>query len=471
MSLVLCVVSAVQTGETRRVEVEDAGALELGRAVQYALDRNRSLARSAQTVRGQQIGLRSARSTFSLRVRPDAAIGVSDSEETWQYGLAASRRFSWGTDIELGVGAASTDVDGETTDDASVTVSLEQPLFRNFGRLVQLEGVNDAQSGLRAALRSYERQKADTVVQVVDAFETIIRLVRQIEVDETAVERMGKLYRLTKARERQGRATRVDLLRVDLQRGQAEASLENSRERLFSARREFAELLGFPPETDFDLARPPVLQIPESLLENAVPIAFSNRLDYAQALDDYQGSQRDVRIAQRRRYPDLSLLGRYARLGEGDGFSEAFGLREEEWSVGLALGSEINFASDRAAIELAESSSASCRDTIGILEFVIAREVQQQLTAFRRAKLDLEISRRNVKLARDRTTLARRLFSAGRGDNFSVTDAEEALVKAEDSFLTSRADASVSSYRLLQTLGVLVEHPEELKPTQIKLES
>ena len=120
----------------------------------------------------------------------------------------------------------------------------------------------------------------------------------------------------------------------------------------------------------------------------------------------------------------------------------------------------------RAAV----NARTSTPDTVRILELVIAREVQQQLTAYRRAGLDLEIAGRNVKLARDRTELARRLFRAGRGDNFSATDAEEALVIAEDSFLTSKANASISSYRLLQTMGVLLEHPNELKPTQVGME-
>jgi outer membrane protein TolC len=319
---------------------------------------------------------------------------------------------------------------------------------------------------LRAVLRSYEQQKADTVVQVVTSFETIVRLFSQIEVDEASVARMTKLYRLTKARERQGRSTRVDSLRVELQRGQAEAALAASRERLFSTQREFAELLGAPPETDFELDPPPQLTLPPKLLDNAIQIAFSNRLDFAQAIDDYEQSRRDIRIARRRRYPDLSLVARYVRAGEGEDFSDAIGLDEDEWSVGLGLGKEINPASDRAAIEQARSSSAAFGETVRIVELLIAREAQQQLTAYRRAQVDLKIAERNVDLARKRTELSRRLFGAGRGDNFSVTDAEQALVAAEDSYLSSRANASISSYRLLRTMGILLDHPDELKPTQ-----
>ena len=52
----------------------------------------------------------------------------------------------------------------------------------------------------------------------------------------------------------------------------------------------------------------------------------------------------------------------------------------------------------------------------------------------------------------------------GRADNFTVADAENGLLGAENDLLTARAALSVSTYRLLRTLGTLIESPEDLKP-------
>jgi outer membrane protein TolC len=106
----------------------------------------------------------------------------------------------------------------------------------------------------------------------------------------------------------------------------------------------------------------------------------------------------------------------------------------------------------------------SGRETIRIRELAIAREVQQRLSALQLARSERIIAERNFKLASDRARLARRLFERGRGDNFSVTDAEEALQDAENKRLGARAEASISGYELLHGLGMLVEVPADLKP-------
>lgn len=443
--------------------------LDLPAAVELALSRNLDLARTAQSVRGQRIGVAAAKADFAPRLRPDTYATVTDANSSWQYGVAAARKLRWGTDVELGVRAGGVD-DDETdgTRKAALRVGLHQPLFRNFGSLVNLEGVADATSALKAARRSYEQQKADLIVQVAESFETVIRLERQINFDRQAVARMERVLRLTRAREKQGRSTRVDTLRVELQKGQAEGRLASSREALSSAQSDFAELLGFRPEIDFKLVPPPLLELEAPAVEVATAIAFSNRMDYAQALQDYEDSGRNVRIARRRRYPDIVLTGLFERQGEGERFSDASKLDENAWTVGLTVGSEFSPLADRVALDRAETDRVGVGQNIRILELAIARQVQQQLIAYRRAQNDRVIAERNARLAASRARLARRLFDIGRGDSFAVTDAEDALIQADIEDRSARSNASISAYRLLRTLGTLVEHPADLRPPPLE---
>ena len=91
----------------------------------------------------------------------------------------------------------------------------------------------------------------------------------------------------------------------------------------------------------------------------------------------------------------------------------------------------------------------------------------QRLLNYRRAHAELGILERNLDHAAARLQLAQRLFEAGRGDNFSVTDAEQAFLDAESRLLTGRSDATLSGYQLLQSLGTLTETPDSLKPQRI----
>lgn len=441
-----------------------AGRLDLPTALNHALDHNRALARSALNLRGGELAVAGAQSAFGLRIQPDGSAGSSQAEDTYQYGLAVGRKFLPGTDVEVGARMTHAEDDsGERSRRSSLRVDLTQPLFRNFGALVQGEDLLRSRLQVRAARRDYEQQKTDLLLDVVESFEGLIRLQRQIASDESAFTRMDKLYRLTQARERQGRATRVDTLRVELRRGQALARLEGSREDYSSKQRDFAELLGYPPDTSFDLEPPPLLDVEVPGPEDALRIALSNRLDYAQALQDREDSARGLRIARRGLRPDLSLNARYERRGDSR-FSDNAGYDEDVWSVGLSGDTELNQAAERARMGQAALNLEASRETIRIREMSIAREVQQTITAYRRALGDLKIAERNHRLAQSRARLARRLFELGRGDNFSVTDAEESLTEAGDQVYAARANASISGYRLLRTMGTLVQYPDDLKP-------
>lgn len=441
--------------------------LDLEQAIDRALARNRDLARSALGVRSTALGIDSARAGFRLRLQPAGRASTDQGGSTVQAGLTAARTFLPGTELSVGGQQTEQEDDAGGTDRRTVLRgNLEQPLFRDFGLLVNREPITRAEQQLRSARRGWEQDRADLVVQVVQTFENLIKLRQQIVSDQASFQRMDKLYRLTVARERQGRASRVDTLRVELNRGQAQSRLESDQERYATTRREFAELLGDPPDTEYALTAPPLLELNLPDPGSAVATALSNRLDYAQALQDFQDAVRGVRLAEKNLQPALRLVTRYERIEDSNAGA---GFDEDQWSVGLAGDTELTRAAERARLGQASLGREAAAESVHIRELAIAREVQQLLAAYQRARSELGIADRNYKLAGDRARLARRLFERGRGDNFSVTDAEEALQDADNRRLSARAEASITGYQLLRGMGMLVEAPADLKPDQSKI--
>jgi outer membrane protein TolC len=436
-----------------------AEPLDIAEALNRALAQNRSLAQRALALRGAEFALAAARAEFEFSLRPDAAAERAHDGDRYRYGIVVGKKWLPGAEVEAGPRVEWSETEAGSNQRASWRVDVRQPLFRNFGSLIHGESVTQARQRALRARREYELQKADLALRVVDLFESLIRLERQIAADEASLQRLDKLYRLTRARERQGRATRVDTLRVEFQRGEAVSRLETARERLSSQRRDFAELLGEPPDAVFALEPPPPLDLELPPLEEAVRIALENRLDYAQALQDYADAERAERIARRGLLPDLALVARAETFddAQGDG-------RENLWSISLAGNTDLNRARERARLGQATITRESAREAVRIRELAIAREVQQTYSAYRRARQELDIAERNYRLAHQRAQLARRLYEIGRGDNFSVTDAEASLERAEDRRLAARADVSGAGYRFLNALGTLIEAPAELRP-------
>jgi outer membrane protein TolC len=442
--------------------------IDLPQAINYALTQNRELARSALGVDFSAFEVTKANAEFRLKISPEVSIGFSDGQELSSYGVRATKKLAWGTELSIGSHLLKEQGDYASINRGSIQVEIQQPVFRSFGSLIHKEALIQANNDLKTAQRSLEMQKADLIVEAVQTYEKILQLERQVQSDQESFQRMDKLYRITKAKEILGRTTRIDTLRVELLRGQALFRLEATQERLSSGQRDFAELLGFSPDKVFKLKPTPLLEYKVPQPEEAIQIALRNRLDYAQILQDYMDANRGVRVAQKRLLPDLKLIARKEWFGDAESLQDFSLMKESIWFVGISFDMDFDLKRERAALDQASNYQNSAFQTIEIVELSIVRQVHQQILAYRRAQAELKIAERNFNLAAARAKLAQRLFELGRSDNFSVTDAEESYLQAENQLLSAQAEASLAGYWLSHVLGTLVEPSEQLKPKPIQ---
>lgn len=438
--------------------------IDLSQAISLALSQNKDLIRSVLSVDAGELRQADASAEFNTNIRPDAMTSFSQGQNLLRYGPRVSKKLEWGTLLNVSSGVVSDLTQG--TNRVSVRFEIEQPIFRNFGSAIHREGILQANSAKQAARRKYELRKADIVLDVVKTYETILRLTQQVKADQESATRNNALYRVTKAKEGVGKTSRVDTLRVELLLGQAKLRLEASRERLGWAQRDFAELLGFPQGTVFEVRPAPVLELKIEDPARAIQVALANRLDYAQALQDQDDAARAVTIAEKKLMPDVRVVASYDDFASSPTAYGSIPLARQLWYFGLSSPTDYNFARERIGVEQAKVAQRTAFQTIDILSNSIAREVPQQLQAYRRAQAELTFAEQNFKLAQARAKLAKQRFALGRGDNFAVTDAEVAFLTAESALLSAQADASIGSYQLTRTLGTILEAPEDLKPPQ-----
>jgi outer membrane protein TolC len=441
--------------------VYGAEKIDLEQAINLALKQNQNLLLSVFSTQSASYGISAANAEFRLSARPVANLDTNDrGEVSSRYGLNVSKKLHIGTVVSSSL--VSQDLGDLTGRQENFRIGIEQPLFRNSGYLVNEEPLVQANQNLLSAMRRLELQKIDLTVEVVRSYENILRLKEQLRADEKSHERASALYLRTKAMEALGRSTRVDTLRVELQRGQALSRLEAGKERLSSAQATFSELLGFKPGTRFELIPTRLLEVDLPPIEEAIRVSFKNRLEFAQVLQDAEDSERGLKIAEKRLWPDIRLVARYDQTNTDDSLD--LELDQNQWFVGLSADTDFNLAVERASLGQARVGDASSNQLIQVQKLSIARELQQSILLYRRSHAELKILVRNLEHAAARLTLAQRLFDIGRGDNFSVTDAEEAFIQAESQLLFSQSNASISGYELLRAMGILTEVPNRLKP-------
>lgn len=442
----------------------DTNALPLPDAIARALENNQRVRAAQLSAQSSALGIEQADAEFDYRLTPAAETAAGSDAHSVGYGVALGRKLAWGTDVSAGADVTHTEFDeADDVNVGRVSVRLDQPLFRQGGKLVQLEPLRLAQSRYKQSLRLLENTKADLVLDVAERYERVLRAEHLTASEQQTVLRLEKLLRLTSARERQGRATHLDVLRVDLLLGQARGRLSVNQEQVASQQRALAELLGEAPTQTYVLQRPPRLDLDLPPPDLAAATALSNRLEYAQALQDITDARRGERVAGRQLWPDLRLTTRVEQTGAGPRQADAFHPEDTLWAVGLTGDTDLNPRRARASYEAAAVNTSAAELDAEIIRVRIIRDVYDQLGAYRRAGLDYELAERNYALARKRRDLATRLYDKGRTDSMSVTDAEDAFLSAENARYTAEAEASVAGYRVLRATGTLIAYPDELK--------
>lgn len=457
---------SVLLAATLSVVAPSGQALTLEKAISIALTLNPTAKQFVSRTYSADLNVELAESEFQFRIQPESFVSVRDGgDSAGFYGMKVTRKNRFGGEFTLrgGTDALIGSGSGER-----FSVQYAQPLFRRSGRLVNEEPLVRAQNAELSEQRAQLLHRSQLAVQVAETYEAARRLELQLAADENAVKRADSLYKLTIAKERLGRTTRIDTLRVQLQQGESSTRLTTTKEQYNTALRRLAELMGQSTLADTELEEPPLLVVELSSSDEAVKTALANRLDYADVQQGFTDAVRASRIAKQNTKPGLKLVTGYESRNGLDVIDSGFSANQNAWYVRLVADTDTDRR--RQSLEYKQSvlRQSQAMEDIRARNLAVAREVEEALASYHRAHQQLDVLEGNFQHAGARLKLARRLFSLGRADGFSVTDAEQAYFNAQSSWLRGRSEASVSGYRLLHTTGTLVEAPTYLKPgTQI----
>ncbi len=440
--------------------VELPNPLTLEAALSAAFAHNRALARGQLRVIERELAAEEARARFLPSVSPLVQGAELGNDVQWTYGVQVVQPTRYGS--QIGAAATATDREAGFARERTLSVDLRQPLLRRFGRAVAEEPVRAASDQYRAERRAWEQQRADLALRLVELMEAIPRLDAQLSLESSRRDRLERLAALVRTRERQGRAGAVDTLRMEQSLAEADARLAALRERRESLTRELGLHLGAALPADLAIEPPAAVALDLPDLAVAVGIAFSNRLDLAQAHDDLAAAGRHSAIARRGGWPDLTLHATIRHtLFEGAVAAED---RRTDWFAGLSADGFPWRAVERIARERADLAEAGAEAAVALRRETIAREVADALAACRRAAAELQIAARHRELADRHLRAARRLYESGRGDAWSLADGESRHAAAEHRWIEVASAARLSAYALMHTLGTLIEHPADLRP-------
>lgn len=446
------------------VVLSDTNELDLSTAISIALTQNKKLTSSLLAIKSALINLEDAKLPFEFKIQPKVSASTDGDKNETSVEFSVSRKLVWGTDVKLSTALLHNQQNDYTNlYQGTIKAEISQPLIRNAGKEVTLDALIRTENRVKDARRLLEMQKMDILVAVVESYMALLQLKQEMVSSEKALERMEKLFQLTNAKERMGTATRIDTLRAELQLRQTDSSFKELKERYTTKMRDFNELLGVELTNVFNLSSVPVFEEQLPTYDAAINTALSNRLDYALQLQELEDAERGINVRQNRLLPDLDIFFNYEYSGENP---DTYRLKSYDsiWFAGVRIQTELGRSSQKVDFKRALNEKEIASNKLEILKINIMKQVGQQLSECRRTIEQVRLAQQNLNVASSRLKLARKMFEIGRGDLFTVTDAESAFLDAERKFFSEQSGAILAHYRLRRVLGTLIEVSDELKP-------
>jgi outer membrane protein TolC len=241
---------------------------------------------------------------------------------------------------------------------------------------------------------------------------------------------------------------------IDVLRAQVE--LQSQRQRFIAYQNDFEKdklqlvrVIGLPDGQKVRLTDPLPGMRPQNFgVEDMLQKAFQSRMDYRELEARVKTAEYVRKAARSGLFPSLSFHGDYGALGTTPGSSHG------TYLAAVSLDFPI-FSGGRIRGEELEADAVLVRQRAQLedLRARIGFEVRSAMLDLKSALERVEVNQSAVDLAKEQDLQARDRFTAGVVNNLEVVQAQEALAKANDSYISSLYSYNVAKVFLARAVG------------------
>jgi outer membrane protein TolC len=242
---------------------------------------------------------------------------------------------------------------------------------------------------------------------------------------------------------------------IDVLRAQVQA--QNQRQRVIAAENDFEKAkLQLTRAIGLPVGQPIVLTdkityaaLPIPPVEDVLAKALDSRADYLAARSRVEAARATVKAANGTLLPSFSVDGDFGAIGQT--------LASAHSTYSLAANVRIPlFEGGRATARRIESGSALRQREAELADFRsrVEFEVRSALLDVRAADQQVQAAQSNVQLATDELTQARDRFAAGVAGNLEVTQAQESVAAASETYIAALYGHNLAKASLARALGI-----------------
>jgi outer membrane protein TolC len=317
-------------------------------------------------------------------------------------------------------------------------VYLSQSVF-DFKAIQRTRGAREDE---RAAQYSFKNARELVVLAVGNGY--LLALAGAARVDTAQA-----LYDKAADQQKAGVSPAIDTLR-------ARVELQSRQQQLIVARNDYAKqklqlarLIGLPAGQEFTLAtQAPYEPLATAGLEEDLRRAYLSRPDYLAAVLQVRAAEARRRAATAEHYPTVDIAGNYGAAGVNVGDSHGVFQIGATLNIPITAGGKTHGDVLEAEAELRQSRQ-QMENLRGQIDYDV-RAARLDLTA---AADQVEVARSSVDLANQTLVQARDRFAAGVTDNLEVVEAQESLVAANETYISSLYAHNLAKVELAVAIG------------------
>ncbi|MGH7494300.1 MAG: TolC family protein [bacterium] len=333
------------------------------------------------------------------------------------------------------------------------SAQLTQPLLRN----AWANAVRSTITTARYDSRMKEKQLLYTIYQTVfavkSAFYEVLYQRELIRVNRSALERDSTLVVASESKVTAKLATRRDVLSAEIQLASDKASLIKSQSEYELALDALKEVMGLPIEMPMALAGVELSDAPVSLNEERMlRQALQNNPALHNAEVGIDRSQLQLKVAKNQLLPQIDIIAAYNGSFERD-TDQNIGI----YTTGFVAAVSLNYQFlNRAAAVNAENAKIAVwqqQDNLLNLQRQLTLSVRSMIRSTYSSIEAINTLKRTIEAAGQKVEFASAMFNLGRASNLDITDAQEALLKAQTQYLRELVDYHIQLAMLESLTG------------------
>ena len=415
------------------------------------LRRNRGIYDPTLTAQSNQINY--GEDTYQNKAAGSAII---TTQKTFNLNAGISQLIPWGGTLALAFtnGWARTESNTFVNESFqnSLTLSVSQPLLKNFGREITELNISLATTNKSALFNQFRTKLTGVIAQVRTEYFKLYSLREDLEVKKTSLTLAQKILDETRARVKAGVLPAMEILNAEFNVSTREKEVIDA-ERALSDKRDLLRTLIQTAETGLiDPVDAPLTASVALSEQEAVAAALQNRPELLQLRDNLKNAELQERVARTQTRPDLSLVASGGVVGIDHNYGtqwETLGRVDyPTWQVGFTFSYPLgNTVAENDYIRT-RLQAEQLRTQIRSQEESIANEVRTAIRAVQSGYKQLDVTNRGAAYAEEVLNAYIKKAAVGLATTKDVFDVQTNLVTAKGAQISARAgyDAALTQY-------------------------